>query len=136
MDVHKLRAHFQMVPRWNLKLFDNTVLYNVTYGRPHVTEAQVERLIQDLELPAIFRNLPDGLPVGAEGSSSPEAAAGLRAARALSVAPIILLDEPTSTWTRRQDHLAKAIQRAGEGRTILIITHDESGQYCHVARMP
>ena len=140
-DVHRLRAHFQLVPQ-NPKLFDNTVLYNITYGRPHVTEAQVDQLVEDLELPAIFRNLPNGLhtPVGAEGKflSGGQRQATMLLRALFSVAPIILLDEPTSNLdTESKTILMKAIQRAGEGRTILIITHDESlGQYCHVTRMP
>lgn len=141
MDVHQLRAHFQLVPQ-NPKLFDNTVLYNVTYGRPHVTEAQVDQLIRDLELPAIFRNLTEGLrtPVGAEGKflSGGQRQATMLLRALFSVAPIVLLDEPTSNLDPDSKViLMKAIQRAGEGRTILIITHDESlGKYCHVARMP
>ena len=137
MDAHQLRAHFQLVPQ-NPKLFDNTVLYNVTYGRPHVTEAQVEQLMRDLELPAIFQNLSDGLhtPVGAEGKflSGGQRQATMLLRALFSVAPIILLDEPTSNLDPTSKKiLMRAIQRAGEGRTILIITHDESlGQYCNV----
>ena len=141
MDVHRLRAHFQLVPQ-NPKLFDNTVLYNIRYGRPHVTEEQVDQLVQDLELPAIFRNLQEGLhtQVGAEGKflSGGQRQATMLLRALFSVAPIILLDEPTSNLDPASKKiLMKAIRRAGEGRTILIITHDESlGKYCNVERMP
>ena len=107
-----------------------------------MTEEQVDQLVQDLELPAIFRNLQEGLhtQVGAEGKflSGGQRQATMLLRALFSVAPIILLDEPTSNLDPASKKiLMKAIRRAGEGRTILIITHDESlGKYCNVERMP
>ena len=51
---------------------------------------------------------------------------------------LILLDEPTSNLDpTSKEMLLHAIHKAGLGRTILMITHDEStAKYCHVVRMP
>ena len=86
--------------------------------RPHVTEAQVEQLMRDLELPAIFQNLSNGLhtPVGAEGKflSGGQRQATMLLRALFSVAPIILLDEPTSNLDPTSKKiLMRAIKRAG-----------------------
>ena len=141
MDVHEIRAHFQVVTQ-NPKLFDNTVMYNIVYGHPHIQEKQVYQLIEDLNLPSIYQNLSQGLQtqVGAEGKylSGGQRQATMLLRALFSTAPIILLDEPTSNLDpTSKEMLLHAIHKAGLGRTILMITHDEStAKYCHVVRMP
>ena len=141
MDIHELRAHFQVVTQ-NPKLFDNTVMYNIVYGHPHIQEKQVRQLIQDLNLPSIYQNLTHGLNthVGAEGKflSGGQRQATMLLRALFSTAPIILLDEPTSNLDpKSKELLLHAIHQAGLGRTILMITHDEStAKYCNVVRMP
>ena len=141
MDVHEIRAHFQVVTQ-NPKLFDNTVMYNIVYGHPHINEEQVHQLIRDLKLPSIYQNLTHGLQtrVGAEGKflSGGQRQATMLLRALFSTAPIILLDEPTSNLDPdSKELLLHAIHQAGLGRTILMITHDEStAKYCHVVRMP
>ena len=138
MDVHRLRAHFQLVPRTPSSI---TPCSTTSRTAGPTTEAQVEQLMRDLELPAIFQNLSNGLhtPVGAEGKflSGGQRQATMLLRALFSVAPIILLDESTSNLDPTSKKiLMRAIKRAGEGRTILIITHDESlGQYCNVVKI-
>ena len=140
MDLHQLRSHFMTVPQ-NPKLFDNTVEYNIMYGNSHATRNQMLQLLDDLHLGPIFDNLPQGLQsqVGAEGKflSGGQRQATMLLRALLSLAPIILLDEPTSNLDPDSKKvLMSAIRRAGIGRTILIITHDETlGEYCKTTHL-
>ena len=136
LDLHQLRAHFQLVPQ-NPKLFARTVAYNILYGNEHATLAQAEQLVADLQLESMFATLAEGLQthVGAEGKlvSGGQRQAIMLLRALLSLAPVILMDEPTSNLDpAAKQLLMTAVQRAGTTRTILIITHDLSlGQYCH-----
>jgi ATP-binding cassette, subfamily B, bacterial len=135
LDLHQLRAHFQLVPQ-NPKLFSRTVAYNVLYGNSHATLAQAEQLVADLQLTGMFSTLSDGLQtqVGAEGKlvSGGQRQAIMLLRALLSLAPVILMDEPTSNLdAHAKGLLMGAVQRAGTSRTILIITHDTTlGEYC------
>ncbi len=138
LDLHQLRAHFQLVPQ-NPKLFSRTVAYNVLYGNSHATLAQAEQLVADLQLTGMFSTLSDGLQtqVGAEGKlvSGGQRQAIMLLRALLSLAPVILMDEPTSNLdAHAKGLLMGAVQRAGTSRTILIITHDTTlGEYCSSA---
>jgi ABC-type multidrug transport system fused ATPase/permease subunit len=135
LDLHQLRAHFQLVPQ-NPKLFSRTVAYNVLYGNSHATLAQAEQLVTDLQLTGMFSTLSHGLQtqVGAEGKlvSGGQRQAIMLLRALLSLAPVILMDEPTSNLdAHAKGLLMGAVQRAGTSRTILIITHDTTlGEYC------
>ena len=135
LNLHQLRAHFQLVPQ-NPKLFARTVLHNILYGNPHATASQAQQLVADLSLEGMFSTLAQGLEthVGAEGKlvSGGQRQAIMLLRALLSLAPVILMDEPTSNLDpEAKALLMTAVQRAGRSRTILIITHDTTlGSYC------
>ena len=138
LDLHQLRAHFQIVPQ-NPKLFSRTVAYNILYGNSHATLQQAEQLVTDLQLEGMFSTLSEGMQthVGAEGKlvSGGQRQTIMLLRALLSLAPVILMDEPTSNLDPEAKQLLMgAVKRAGTSRTILIITHDTTlGSYCSTA---
>ena len=122
-----LRARVGMVPQDGF-LFDATVADNVRYGRPGLTDAQVEAALEELGLGDWLTGLPDGVstPVGQRGDSLSAGERQLVAiARAHVAAPdLLVLDEATSAVDpATEQRLTRALDRLTEGRTTLTIAH-------------
>jgi ATP-binding cassette subfamily B protein len=122
-----LRAAIGMVPQ-DTVLFNDTVLYNIRYGRDGATDEEVHRAAEDARIDTFIRSLPQGYSaqVGERGLKlSGGEKQRVAIARTMLKAPqILVLDEATSaldSFTERE--IQDALQRVSEGRTTLIIAH-------------
>ncbi|MGZ4824745.1 MAG: ATP-binding cassette domain-containing protein, partial [Terriglobales bacterium] len=108
--------------------FTGTVEQNIRLGSEHITDEQVERAAEDVNLADFIRSLPGGFkePVHERGSTLSTGQKQLISfARALAHNPkILVLDEATSSVdTETELRVREALSRLVEGRTSLIIAH-------------
>jgi len=122
-----LRAAIGVVPQ-DTVLFNETVYYNIAYGNPSATPAQVEEAARRARIHDFIMKTPDGYQtrVGERGLRlSGGERQRVAIARAFLKNPrIIVLDEATSAL---DSHTEKAIQASlkevSRGRTTLIVAH-------------
>ncbi len=109
-------------------LFNDTIRYNIAYGRDGATEAEIEQAARDAQIHDFIMGLPQGYEttVGERGlklSGGEKQRVGI-ARTLLKNPPILLLDEATSALDSDTEHeIQEALQRAGQGRTVLTIAH-------------
>lgn len=109
-------------------LFEDTILNNLRYNNPKVTQEDAVRIFKELGASSFIKSLPKGLEteVSSEGN---EISAGQRQlialARILLRNPkILILDEATARVdTQSEKMLQKAIDKAADGKTTFIIAH-------------
>ena len=122
-----LRAAIGMVPQ-DTVLFNDTIRYNIRYGRWEATDAEVEEAAKLAQIDAFIRRSPQGYEteVGERGLklSGGEKQRVAIARTILKGPPILVLDEATSAL---DSHTEREIQDALEGvsrdRTTLVIAH-------------
>ncbi|HVV91978.1 MAG TPA: ABC transporter ATP-binding protein/permease [Hyphomicrobiales bacterium] len=122
-----LRDAIGMVPQ-DTVLFNDTVLYNIRYGRVDATDAEVREAARLAQIDDFIRTLPQGYDaeVGERGLklSGGEKQRVAIARTILKGPPILLLDEATSaldSYTEKE--IQNALERVSRGRTTLIIAH-------------
>ena len=109
-------------------LFNDTIRYNIAYGRDGATQEQIESAARDAQIHDFILSLPDGYEttVGERGlklSGGEKQRVGI-ARTLLKDPPILLLDEATSALDSGTEHeIQGALNRAGQGRTVLTIAH-------------
>jgi ATP-binding cassette, subfamily B, heavy metal transporter len=109
-------------------LFNDTIRYNIAYGRDGATQDQIEQAARDAQIHDFIMRLPDGYDtqVGERGlklSGGEKQRVGI-ARTLLKNPPILLLDEATSALdTETEQEIQGALARAAEGRTVLTIAH-------------
>lgn len=122
-DVH---AMFGMVLQ-DTWLFDGTYRENIAYGKPGVTDEQVEAACKLVGLDHYIKTLPKGYDTELNDRSSLSVGQRqlLTIARAMvENAPMIILDEATSSVDTRTEVLVqKAMDRLTRGRTSFVIAH-------------
>lgn len=122
-DVH---AMFGMVLQ-DTWLFDGTYRENIAYGKPGVTDEQIEAACKLVGLDHYIKTLPKGYDTELNDRSSLSAGQRqlLTIARAMvENAPMIILDEATSSVDTRTEVLVqKAMDRLARGRTSFVIAH-------------
>jgi ATP-binding cassette, subfamily B (MDR/TAP), member 10 len=109
-------------------LFAGTVFDNIAYGKPRATMEEVQRAALASHAHDFITALPQGYDtvVGDRGSLlSGGQRQRLALARALlKDAPIVILDEPTSSLDAESEQLIqRAIDRLMQGRTVVVIAH-------------
>lgn len=122
-----LRAAIGMVPQ-DTVLFNDTVAYNIRYGRTDASEAEVERAAEMAQIGGFIRSLPDGFRamVGERGLklSGGEKQRVAIARTILKAPPILILDEATSALdTATEQEIQASLDFVSEGRTTLVIAH-------------
>ena len=122
-----LRAAIGIVPQ-DTVLFNDTLYYNIHYGRPTASRDEVEAAARAAQLEDFIRQLPEGYEtrVGERGLKlSGGEKQRVAIARALLKNPAILIfDEATSALDSRTEKAIQAqIELAAEGRTALVIAH-------------
>jgi ATP-binding cassette, subfamily B, heavy metal transporter len=122
-----LREAIGMVPQ-DTVLFNDTILYNVRYGRAGASDEEVAAAAEDAQIDTFIRSLPQGYgaQVGERGLklSGGEKQRVAIARTILKGPPILVLDEATSaldSFTERE--IQAALERVSKGRTTLIIAH-------------
>jgi ATP-binding cassette subfamily B protein len=109
-------------------LFNDTIGYNIAYGRAGVTQAEVEEAARAAQIHDFIASLPKGYdtPVGERGlklSGGEKQRVGI-ARTLLKDPPILLLDEATSALdTQTEGEIQDALARAAKGRTVIMIAH-------------
>ena len=122
-----LHAAIGVVPQ-DTVLFNDTIRYNIAYGRDGADQAAVEQAARDAQIHDFITSLPEGYDtqVGERGlklSGGEKQRVGI-ARTLLKNPPILLLDEATSALdTDTEQEIKDALERAAQGRTVLTIAH-------------
>ncbi len=109
-------------------LFNDTIFYNIAYGRDGASRADVEQAARDAQIHGFIQSLPEGYDtvVGERGlklSGGEKQRVGI-ARTLLKNPPILLLDEATSALDSETEHeIQGALAQAGLGRTVIVIAH-------------
>ena len=122
-----VRAAIAIVPQ-DTVLFNDTIYYNILYGRPTATREDVEQAARAAHIHELIMSLPDGYQseVGERGLKlSGGEKQRVAIARALLKNPAILIfDEATSALDSKSEQAIQAeLDRIAVGRTTLTIAH-------------
>jgi ATP-binding cassette, subfamily B, heavy metal transporter len=122
-----LRASIGMVPQ-DTVLFNDTIRYNIRYGRWDASDAEVEQAAQLAQIDPLIRMAPMGYEtqVGERGLklSGGEKQRVAIARTVLKAPPILVLDEATSALDSHTEHeIQEALERVSRNRTSLVIAH-------------
>ncbi len=122
-----LHAQIGVVPQ-DTVLFNDTVHYNIAYGRPSASEDEIIAAAKAAKIHDFISSLPDGYQttVGERGlklSGGEKQRVGI-ARTLLKNPPILLLDEATSALdTETEMEIQAELKAMGEGRTVITIAH-------------
>jgi ATP-binding cassette subfamily B protein len=122
-----LHAQIGVVPQ-DTVLFNDTVHYNIAYGRPSASEDEIVAAAKAAKIHDFIVSLPDGYEttVGERGlklSGGEKQRVGI-ARTLLKNPPILLLDEATSALdTETEMEIQAELKAMGEGRTVITIAH-------------
>lgn len=122
-----LRENIAMVLQ-DTHLFSGTVRENIRYGRPDATDEEVEQAAKTASAHSFIMRLENGYDTVIEGDGM-NLSQGQRqllniARAAVSLAPILVLDEATSSVdTRTEMHIDHGMERLMKNRTTFVIAH-------------
>ncbi len=122
-----LRQVIGMVPQ-DTVLFNDTIRYNIRYGRWEASDAEVEEAARLAQIDGFIRLAPKGYDaeVGERGLklSGGEKQRVAIARTILKAPPILVLDEATSALdSHTEKEIQDALERISKGRTTLVIAH-------------
>jgi subfamily B ATP-binding cassette protein MsbA len=125
--LNSLRRQIALVTQETV-LFNDTVRYNITYGRPDATQADIEDAARTAFAHDFISELPDGYDtiIGERGTFlSGGQRQRLAIARAvLTDAPVLIFDEATSALDAESEQLVqRAIANLVRNRTTIVIAH-------------
>ena len=128
-DVTQTSLHdaIGVVPQ-DTVLFNDTIRYNIAYGRDGATMSEIEEAAKAAQIHDFIVSLPEGYETaggerGLKLSGGEKQRVGI-ARTLLKNPPILLLDEATSALdTETEQGIKEALARAGEGRTVITIAH-------------
>ena len=127
MSRNNLRQNIAMVLQ-DTHLFTGTVMENIRYGRLDATDGEVVQAAKTASAHSFIMRLPQGYQTMLEGDGA-NLSQGQRqllniARAALSKAPVLILDEATSSVdTRTEKHIEHGMDRLMADRTTLVIAH-------------
>ncbi len=134
--LDRSRSAFAVVPQ-DAFLFQASIFENIRYGRPGALREEVEDASRIAQADAFIRQLPEGYEtvVGERGVTlSGGQRQRIAIARALlSNAPVLLMDEPTSSLdAQTESEFQRALEAIMKTRTVIIIAH----RLATVVRLP
>jgi len=122
-----LRTALGLVPQ-DVVLFNDTIRYNIAYGKPDATQIELETAARNAKLLHFIESLPQGWDtrVGERGlklSGGEKQRVGI--ARVVLKEPcILILDEATSSLdSATEAEVQDALEEASRGRTTLVVAH-------------
>lgn len=127
LSLEALRSQIALVPQ-QPALFTGSVRYNIAYGRPEASAADIEGAARRAQAHAFISDLPDGYDSDL-GDRGVRLSGGQRQrialARAILRNPrLLLLDEATSALDAESEHqVQQALRELMRGRTSIIIAH-------------
>lgn len=127
IERDSLREHIAVVLQ-DTHLFTGTVMENIRYGRLDATDEEVKEAAKTSCADSFIRNMPDGYDTVLTGDGA-NLSQGQRqllniARAALSKAPILILDEATSSVdTKTEQHINQGMDALMENRTTFVIAH-------------
>jgi ATP-binding cassette, subfamily B, heavy metal transporter len=122
-----LHAQIGVVPQ-DTVLFNDTILYNIAYGRPEASRAEIEDAARAAKIHTFIESLPHGYDttVGERGlklSGGEKQRVGI-ARTLLKNPPILLLDEATSALDSQTERdIQDSLLEMGKGRSVITIAH-------------
>src|SRR6201746_1460539 len=122
-----LRASIGMVPQ-DTVLFNDTIRYNIRYGRWDATDAEVEAAAQTARIDGFIKMSPQGYETDG-GERGPKLHAGEKqrvaiARTVLKGPPILVLDEATSALdSHTEQEIQDALEKVSRNRTSLVLAH-------------
>jgi len=127
VQQESLRRAIGMVPQ-DTVLFNDTVRYNIRYGRPGATDAEVEQAAKLAQIHHFVQSLPKQYEsmVGERGLklSGGEKQRVSIARTILKAPPILILDEATSALdSLTEQEIQSALRNVSRNRTTLVIAH-------------
>ncbi|GHC68901.1 ABCB family ABC transporter ATP-binding protein/permease [Limoniibacter endophyticus] len=122
-----LRHAIGMVPQ-DTVLFNDTIAYNIRYGRVDASEEELETAADLAQISGFIARLPDGFDtmVGERGLklSGGEKQRVAIARTILKAPPVLVLDEATSALdSHTEREIQSALDKVSQGRTTLVIAH-------------
>ncbi len=122
-----VRRSIGIVPQ-DTVLFNDTLAYNIAYGQPGASQADIESVVRASRLDAFVAQTPKGLqtPVGERGLelSGGEKQRVAIARTLLKNPPILILDEATSALDTANERAIQAeLEEVARDRTTLVIAH-------------
>jgi len=122
-----LRSAIGIVPQ-DTVLFNDTIYYNIAYGRPGAAPGEVEEAARHARIHDFIMDLPDGYQamVGERGLklSGGEKQRVAIARTLLKKPPIMLFDEATSALdTHTEKQIQESLREVSAGHTTLVIAH-------------
>jgi len=127
MTQKSLRAKIGVVPQ-DTVLFNDTIGYNIAYGREGASQQEVESAAKAAQIHDFISSLPEGYDtqVGERGlklSGGEKQRVGI-ARTLLKNPPILLLDEATSALdTETEQGILESLRAMGHGRSVITIAH-------------
>ena len=126
-NLDALRSQISKIEQ-DVFLFSRTLAENIAFSNPNATQAEIERAAQEAQAHEFIRSFKEGYEtkVGERGVTlSGGQRQRIALARAFMSDPrILILDDSTSAIdSATEDEIQKAIKRAQQGRTVLLITH-------------
>ena len=126
-DLTSLRSQISRIEQ-DIFLFSRSIAENIAFGAPGATPAQIEQAAREAQAHDFIMSFKDGYQtvIGERGTTlSGGQRQRIALARAfLSNPRILILDDSTSAIdSATEDEISKAIQRAEQGRTTILITH-------------
>ena len=127
LSQDSLRAAIGIVPQ-DTVLFNDTLYYNIQYGRPGASREEVEAAARAAQLEDFIHQLPDGYEtrVGERGLklSGGEKQRVAIARTLLKNPPILIFDEATSALDSANERAIQAeLRQVAQGKTTLVIAH-------------
>ncbi|MBE7025484.1 MAG: ABC transporter ATP-binding protein [Ruminococcaceae bacterium] len=127
INLTAYRRHIAVVSQTNI-LFSGSIRDNIAYGLSHVTDEEINRVIDLANLRELVDELPDGIhtQIGERGGRlSGGQKQRIAIARAMIRDPqIILLDEATSALDNVSEHkVQEAMDKLIHGRTTFVVAH-------------
>jgi ATP-binding cassette subfamily B protein len=127
VTLHSLRSQLGVVPQ-EAFLFAGSIRTNLGFGRPGITDEEIEEAIDVVGLRELIERLPQGLDTIVHERGQTLAAGErqlLALARAFLARPrVLILDEATSSLDLRSETVIEsALDRLLEGRSAILIAH-------------